>query len=170
LRIYLLRHAIAATRDARRYPDDFHRPLTREGRRRMASAALGLKAIGVRADVVLSSPLTRARETARIVARSFRPRPVVRLLRPLAPGGRTAEILQGLATLSKCPALMLVGHEPDLSRLAAELLLPGHVDLPIEFKKGGLCRIDFEREPRPGEGRLVFHLPPRILRRLAGDA
>ncbi|SRR5258706_7046365 len=134
----------------------------------MARAALGLRAIGARADVLLSSPLTRARDTARIVARAFRPRPAVRLLRPLAPGGRTAEILQGLAALSKCQALLLVGHEPDLSRLAAEMLLPGHVDLPIEFKKGGLCRIDFEREPRPGEGRLVFHLPPRILRRLAG--
>ena len=62
--------------------------------------------------------------------------------------------------------MLLVGHEPDLSRLAAALLLDDHGDLTMEFKKGGLCRIDFPGAPRAGAGRLVLHLSPRILRRL----
>ena len=48
------------------------------------------------------------------------------------------------------------------------MILDPRADLPLDFKKGGLCRIDFEGVARPGLGRLVFHLTPKILRRLAG--
>ncbi|HEX9428603.1 MAG TPA: phosphohistidine phosphatase SixA [Candidatus Polarisedimenticolia bacterium] len=166
MRIYLSRHAIAAPRDARRYPDDSVRPLTHEGRRRMTRAARGLRTAGQSVDLILSSPLLRARQTAEILARACRPHPPIRIARTLSPGGRTAEILAGIGSVPRLGAVLLVGHEPDLSRLAGELLLDGNDALAIEFRKGGICRIDFEGAPRPGEGRLIFHLTPRILRRL----
>ncbi|HUD73410.1 MAG TPA: hypothetical protein VMQ62_15740, partial [Dongiaceae bacterium] len=63
--------------------------------------------------------------------------------------------------------ILLVGHEPDLSLLVAALVLERRSELPIEFKKGGLARIDTDGVPRPGNGRLVYLLPPRVLRRIA---
>jgi len=166
MQVYLLRHAIAEPRDPEHYPVDADRPLTGTGARRMARAARGLRALGLRLDLVLSSPLERARQTARIVVPLFRPRPPLRALRPLSPGGGSGGVFAALSQVPADAAVLLVGHEPDLGRLAAAMLLDPRADLPIEFKKGGLCRIDFEGAPRPGAGRLVFHMPPRILRRL----
>jgi phosphohistidine phosphatase len=167
MRIFLLRHAIAAHRDPRLYPGDFDRPVTREGRRRMLSAARGLRAWGLRVDLILTSPLARTRQTARIVAHALSPKPPLKVLRPLAPGGGTAGVLAGLASLPADASILLVGHEPDLSRLAGALVLETRADLPLVFKKGGLCRIDCTGAVRAGHGRLVYHLPPRLLRRLA---
>jgi phosphohistidine phosphatase len=166
MRIYLLRHAIAEPRDPRRFPVDSDRPLTSEGTKKMALAARGLRAADARFDVILTSPLTRARQTARIVVPAFRPRPPLRILKPLSPGGGAGGVFAALTSLPADASILLVGHEPDLSHLAGAMLLEPRGDLPIEFKKGGLCRIDFEGVARPGQGRLAFHLTPKILRRL----
>ncbi len=168
MQVYLLRHAIAEPRDPEHYPVDADRPLTGTGRRRMVRAARGLRALCARLDLVLTSPLVRTRQTARIVVPLFRPRPPLRALRPLSPGGGAGGVFAALSQVPADASVLLVGHEPDLGRLAAAMLLDPRTDLPIEFKKGGLCRIDFEGVARPGAGRLVFHLPPRILRRLRG--
>lgn len=167
MQIYLLRHAIAETRDPERYPLDADRPLTREGRSRMLRAAHGMLAVGLRFDLVLTSPLMRARQTARIIVPLFRPRPPLRALRPLSPGGGTGGVFAALEAVPVGASILLVGHEPDLARLAGAMTLEPRADMPLEFKKGGLCRIDFEGSARPGHGRLVFHLTPKILRRLA---
>lgn len=167
MQIYLLRHAIAAARDAERFADDRIRPLTREGRARMVREARGMRALGLRFDLILTSPLTRTLETARLVARACRPRPPLKVLRPLAPGGGAGGVLAGLSGLPADASVVLVGHEPDLSRLAGALILEHRDTLPMEFKKGGLCRIDFDGAARLGAGRLIFHLPPRVLRGLS---
>jgi phosphohistidine phosphatase len=134
----------------------------------MKRAALGMRAAEMSCDLVLTSPLARARQTARIVAEAFHPHPPLRVLRPLAPGGGTDGVIAGLTGFPPTVSIVLVGHEPDLSRLAGALTLETRGDLPLDFRKGGLCRIDFEGLPRTGAGRLVFHLTPKILRRLGG--
>lgn len=170
MQIHLLRHAIAAPRDASSLPDDAVRPLTREGKRRMTRAAQGMRAMGLRFDLILTSPLTRALETARIVARACRPKPELKILRPLAPGGGAGGVMAGLSALPAESSVLLVGHEPDLSRLAGALILEHRDALPIVFKKGGLCCIEMEGSARLGAGRLIYHIPPRILRGFRGDA
>jgi phosphohistidine phosphatase len=167
VQIYLLRHAIAESRDPDRFPDDALRPLTREGRAKMARAVRGMKSLGLRFDLVLTSPLMRARQTARLVVRGLRPEPPLKVLRPLASGGGTGGVVAGLSGLPPQAAVLLVGHEPDLSQLAGALVVSPRADLPLDFKKGALLRIDFQGPPRPGEGVLIFHLPPRVLRGLA---
>jgi phosphohistidine phosphatase len=167
VQVYLLRHAIAATPDAERYPNDDDRPLTREGRRRMEQAARGMRALELKFDLVLTSPLVRARETAKLAIRPFRPRPPIKVLRPLSPGGGAGGILAGLTSLPGDASVLLVGHEPDLSGLAGALLLQHRDEFSIEFKKGALVRIDFDAAPRLGAGRLIHHLPPKVLRGLA---
>jgi len=168
VRLYLLRHAIAAPHDPVRWSDDRERPLTPDGMRRMKRAARGMRRLGMRFDLILSSPLTRALETARIVLATAIGNPDLRLLKPLAPGGGTGGVLAALTGLPPQSRVLLVGHEPDLGQLAAGLMLDRRGEMPLAFKKGGLCRIDTEGTPRLGNGRLVFHLTPRILRRLGG--
>jgi phosphohistidine phosphatase len=166
LRLFLLRHAVAAPRDSRRYPKDIDRPLTRQGIRKMAEAALGMKSLGLAFDLILTSPFARARETAKIVAVGLGSR-VPKLLPALSPDGDPAAVTATVSSLLKVRRLLLVGHEPALSRLAGFLLLEGDVGLPLEFKKGGMCRIDFPEAVRPGTGKLVYLLPPKVLRACA---
>lgn len=136
--LYLVRHAIAAPRGDD-WPDDTKRPLTPEGMTRMRRAARGLAAFGVQIDVVLTSPLVRARQTADILAGAFAPPPSVVLVDALAPGGAIAGVLAEVLKHVRKGQTALVGHEPGIGELAAHLLGMGH---PLEFKKGAVARID----------------------------
>ena len=133
----------------------------------MRKAASGMRGLGLRFDRILTSPLARAKQTARIVAREMKASPGPRILRALAPGGTGRDVIDGIASLRAAQSVLLVGHEPGLSRLASALISRPGVDLSFELKKGGLCSIDFDGEAQLGAGRLVFLLPPRVLRRLS---
>jgi phosphohistidine phosphatase len=165
MKVFLLRHGIAAPRDLRRYPEDRDRPLTREGVRKMTEAVRGLNALGLGFELIFTSPLSRAEGTARIVADGLSVRPGLRVVPELAPGGDPSSLLASVPP--RIRRLLLVGHEPDLSRLAGWMLLGEERGFPLEFKKGGLCRIDFPGGIRQGAGRLVYHLMPRLLRACA---
>jgi phosphohistidine phosphatase len=160
--LYFVRHGLAEERgDA--WPDDIKRPLTEEGMSRLRKAVRGLARIGVSVDVVLTSPLVRARQTADIVAGGLDPRPSIVNVDSLAPAGSYAAVLADLEKHSRKCRLALVGHEPMLGELAARLVGSRH---PIEFKKGGVCRIDVEDLPPAGPGDLRWMLTPKILRAL----
>ena len=133
----------------------------------MERAARGLESFGLRVDVVLTSPLERALQTARIAVEALRPRPPLKILRPLAPGGGQGGVLAAISGLPPDASVMLVGHEPDLTELMVALLVDHRADFPIVFRKGGLARLDFDGTARRGGGRLVFHLPPKALRRMS---
>lgn len=167
LELYLVRHAVAALRGPD-YPDDAERPLTPEGVDRWRRSAAGLREIGVAVDVVLSSPLVRAQETAEILAATLKPKPRLTVAEALAPGRKPAEALALIAKYAAAPRgasrLALVGHEPDLGELAARLL--GAKGL-VEFKKGAVCRLDVDRAMPAGPATLRWFLPPRVLRGLA---
>lgn len=165
--LYLVRHAVAAERGPD-YPDDTTRPLTAEGIERFRRAVIGLREFGVGLDLVLSSPYTRARETADLLAAGLRPKPRVVAVDALSPGHRPAQVVaaveQHLRAARGTSKVALVGHEPDLGELAARLLgAKGRV----EFKKGAVCRIDVDRAMPAGPGALRWMLPPRALRGLA---
>ena len=160
--LYFVRHGLAEERgDA--WPDDTKRPLTEEGMSRLRKAVKGLAGIGVSIDVVLTSPLVRARQTADILAGGLDPRPSIVNIDSLAPAGSYAAVLADLEKHSRKCRLALVGHEPMLGELAARLIGSRH---PIEFKKGGVCRLDVEDLPPAGPGDLRWLLTPKILRAL----
>ncbi len=161
--LYLIRHGIAAERGPA-YPDDTLRPLTAEGISRMRKQAKAMNTLGVKLDVIVSSPLVRTRQTADIVSDVLGGKPDVVLSDALAPEGTSAGVIQELARYRKKRAVALVGHEPNLGELAARLISARRA---LEFKKGGICRIDFEAFPPKGVGSLRFFLPPRLLRQLA---
>lgn len=161
--LYLIRHGVAAERGPA-WPDDAKRPLTEEGIGRMKKAAKGLKRLDVRLDVVVSSPLVRARQTAEVVAGVFDEMPPLVFTTALAPGGRYSDLLADLQTQVRRTRIALVGHEPDLGRLAARLAGSRRA---FEFKKGAVCRIDVDALPPARSGTLRWFLPPSILRRIS---
>lgn len=161
MELLVLRHATAEVR-APGTPDADRR-LTPRGRKRFRLAARGLARLLEAPDVILTSPLPRARETAEITARAWKgPEPVE--APPLA-GGAVDDVLGLLDGLRTRGRVALVGHEPQVSEIVARLLGSPHAER-LGFRKGGAALLELPERPSDG-GRLVWQLPPRILRALA---
>jgi phosphohistidine phosphatase len=160
--LYLIRHGIAEDRGPA-WPDDAKRPLTAEGVARMRKGARGLVRLGWKLDVILTSPLTRARQTADVVSDAFTLRPPIVVVDSLAPEGRIPAVAADLEKQARRSRIALVGHEPGMGELAARLMGLPH---PLEFKKGAVCRIDVEEMPGEGLGELRWFVTPRLLRSL----
>jgi phosphohistidine phosphatase len=158
--LYLIRHGVAEERgDA--WPDDTKRPLSDDGVARMRKSARGLARLDVSIDVILTSPLVRARQTSDIVASAFDPRPSIVTIESLAPEGTFAALVGDLEKQARKTRIAIVGHEPGIGEIAARLVGSRH---SIEFKKGAVCRIDVDEVPPAGPGDLRWMLTPRILR------
>lgn len=162
LELYLIRHGIAADR-GEDYPDDSKRPLTGPGMSKLRQEAKALNELGVSFDVIITSPLVRTRQTAEIIAGTLKEKTQIVTSDSLAPAGTPAGVVQELARHAKQARIALVGHEPNLGELAARLI---GAKSAIEFKKGAICRIDFDVLPPKGAGQLRWFLPPRVLRKL----
>lgn len=162
MRLLLIRHAIAVERGAPGAPDD-ERALTPRGRERFRQAAKGLRRLVDAPDVLFSSPLIRAAQTAQIAARAWGG-PKVTMLPALATGDRD-ELARALERVAGERFVALVGHEPHMSELLA-FLLGGRSPERLVFRKGGAALLDVPGRLGDG-GTLVWFLPPRLLRRLA---
>jgi len=157
--LFLIRHGIAEERgDA--WPDDNKRPLSEDGIERFQRSARGLARLDVWIDVVLTSPLVRARQTADIVASAFDPRPSIITIESLAPGGSYASLLTDLEKHGRKTRIALVGHEPGIGELGARLIGSRH---SFEFKKGAVCRIDLDEIPPVSPGDLRWFLTPKVM-------
>ena len=142
MKLYLLRHGDAADHNDPRYPTDAARPLTTKGSKRTRQLANGLRQMEITFDVIYSSPLVRARQTAEIVARSLKLEKHLRITNHLAPEGAFVDMLAQIEhTRPAAKIVLLVGHEPFLSGLIS-LLCTGGPLLGLTLKKGGLCRLE----------------------------
>ena len=157
--LLLVRHAIAEERGPA-WPDDDLRPLTKKGIARMREIARRLKDVGETADVIASSPLKRAMDTALILVTEWKVPTGVQTVKALAPGHTPSATIAAIADEPSDQRIALVGHEPDLGQFAAWLI---GAKRPIPFKKGGVARIDVEALARPREGQLVWLATPRLL-------
>jgi phosphohistidine phosphatase len=167
MKLSLLRHGIAADRGSAEYAHDSERPLTPKGERRMRRIAKGIQASGVAADLVLSSPYLRAKQTAEIVAQVLSTSARVMFAEALTPEGDPRQLIAMLRTAHHDQqAILLVGHEPYLSRLISTLLTGGP-NLAVEMKRGGLCSLSVETLRFGRCASLVSLLSPRQLRRLS---
>ena len=161
MRLIIIRHAIAVERGT---PDiaDEDRPLTRKGERRFRAAARGLARIEPRPDVLLTSPLPRARQTAEIAAAAWGKVKVKKS--DVLAGGSFAEVAGVVDKLPRDATTAIVGHEPDVSELLAAIL--GSKDAAaFSFKKGGVAVVEVAGPLGQG-GVFVWAMPPRLLRRI----
>ena len=155
--LVLMRHGVAEED----HPEgDTARRLTPEGLERAGLAAEGLVALGMRPDLVLTSPLVRCRQTAELVAGAAGC-PVEDDPR-LAPGTSASDLLDLVLEHPDAATIVACTHQPGLTYALADLTGCGHVG----FKRPGAAVIEIEA-PRLGAGRLVAVLPPRILRAAA---
>jgi phosphohistidine phosphatase len=163
--LYLLRHGIAVDPVSSGLPDDA-RPLTEKGIKRMRQIAIGLRALDLPLEAIVTSPLIRARETAEIVVDTLGLADRLEKSNVLATGSDPAAIERWLRNRAEAH-LMLVGHNPTLSDLVS-LLVIGAKKSPIcDLKKGGIAAL--VRTPdSSGLYELSWLAPPRLLRRLGG--
>lgn len=166
MELYVIRHGIAEERDPN--VDDAQRQLTDKGRQRTHQAAVGMARVLSRPSVILSSPKLRAQQTATIVGEVFDTQ--VQILDDLA-SESPDRIFAELHRRSES-RLAIVGHEPTLSELIEMLCTKGTAHGFIEMKKAGCIVLDapIDQSPRPGNGKLISSLTPRMLRALASDS
>jgi len=161
MRLIIIRHATAIPRGTPDIADD-DRPLTRKGRRRFRAAARGLARVEPQPDLLLTSPLPRARQTADIAAAAWgkiKPKKT-----DVLAGGSFTEVAGVLDKLPRDSSVAVVGHEPDVSELLAAIV--GSKDAAaFTFKKGGAAAVDVAGPLGQG-GVLLWAMPPRLLRRL----
>ena len=138
MNLYLIRHAIAVNEGTPEYEQDSERPLTDKGRKKMRQIARGLRTLGVKLDLILSSPYVRARETAEILADVFKMRDRILLSDNLIPLQRPELLVSEINEKHHVDSLALVGHEPHLSDLIGQLVSENS-KIEITLKKGGVC-------------------------------
>ncbi len=163
--LYILRHGTAE--DVSTNGDDAERRLTPSGREKVRQAACGMRALKIAVNLILTSPLARAAETAETVAQALGGVPSPEVLEELAAGAAPAEIATALRRFRDHDGLMIVGHEPSLSRLASLLLTGSPEAMKIRLKQGGCIALDFPEGLARGGTQLRWMLTQRQLRRLA---
>lgn len=166
MNLYILRHAIAVQRGSAQYPND-DRPLTKEGIEKMKKAAACFPSLIDAIDIIYFSPLSRAKETARIAARSLNAEKKISVTHALLPDADEEEIFSLLNEQKEEKSVMIVGHEPHLSITASSLL--GVEQSVIELKKGALCLISIDGTVKKGSGQLRWLLQPKQLRAMGNE-
>lgn len=151
--IYFLRHGEADWPDWEKSDDE--RPLTKRGKKEMHEVGKFLKRLKADPDLIVTSPLPRASQTAEIAAEHLKTK--WRTDKLLAPGFGRHELEK---ILNKYPAesLMIVGHEPDFSH-TIEQLMGGD----IKLSKAGVALVELDRSWR--KGRLLWLIPPKIAKK-----
>ncbi len=156
--LWVLRHAEAEPHGTR---SDSARRLTSRGEQQARAAGVALACLEASFESVLFSPKMRARQTAELAAEAWDggQRELLSEHAPLASGFGAEDALQALSAIGADGRLLVVGHEPDLSRTIADLT-GGRVDL----KKGGLAVVRLEGVG----GELAVLMRPRELALIAG--
>jgi phosphohistidine phosphatase len=163
MQLCLIRHALAGERTTfakTGRPDDL-RPITPSGRRNTRDSLPTLRALLPWVDVVATSPLARALQTAEIVATAY-PSAERETLDALRPGGREKELLRWVRSRDASDAVAMVGHDPDLSEFAS-WLLSGRKGRFVAMEKGAALVVEFGRRVEPGRAKLLWAVPPRVL-------
>ena len=158
MELYLLRHGDAEPRGT--LTSDAERALTAKGKRDVEAVAAQAKIGNVRPDVVLTSPLRRAKETGVIAQKVLG---VKRMLetKALLPDISPEALWKELSTIEEAEHILLCGHEPSFSRLTQFLL---RARVAVDFKKGAMLRITTPRAGEP-QGELRWMITPRVVGR-----
>ena len=166
MELLIVRHALAGekTEFASTGLPDSARPVTKEGRKAMRKAARGLGRIVPELGVILTSPLLRAVQTARVLSKFYR-KTKLKKMGELAPGGDFQKLLAKLVKMKKRETIGLVGHEPFLTDFAG-WLLTGKKRSFMELGKGGALLLEIKDPAREGGAVLKWSLGAKLLSKI----
>ena len=153
MELYFLRHGEADWPEWKKSDDE--RPLTKRGKREMRDVAKFLDRLKVRPNLIVTSPLPRAAQTAEIAADYLKAK--LRKDELLAPGFGPSK-LRTVLKRHRAKVLMLVGHEPDFTQVISEL-----TGASLKLSKGGVALLDVD--PESEEGKLLWLFPPKIAKK-----
>lgn len=157
MNLYLIRHSIAENISLDK--KDFDRELTSEGKSVIAKTSQAWKNYINQLDVVLSSPLTRAVQTAEIISTNLQANQNLVKDNNLGTGSRTSDLIELLNSL-EYENVAVVGHQPDLSIHVNNFCGTGSFNLV--FPPAALAKIEFDNSIKYGRGKLVYFIPPII--------
>ncbi|MGE5191254.1 MAG: SixA phosphatase family protein [Deltaproteobacteria bacterium] len=157
MELWLVRHAVAADRGEFDGPDA-ERPLTGKGRRRFRDFCEWLAGETPMPQIVVSSPLLRAVETAALLTKASGLKKSEIVSTDLLAPGVDVKALLGLVRDQPASLVALVGHEPDISHCLAEIVGGGE----FSFGKGFVAAVEFASSPAIGTGRLRWFVGPKL--------
>ncbi len=166
MNLFILRHGIASDPGEDGLPKnlkDAERPLSAKGKQKLWEIAEALRTMELKFNVVVSSPLLRARQTAQIVAEALELRRKLTLTDHLAPEGSPRQLLAQLQQLGpRAKNILLVGHEPYLSKLIS-LLIAGNDSVAVDLRKGSLAKLEVNHLGYTRCATLAWLLTPKQL-------
>ena len=162
MQLLLVRHGRAEEREKGK--KDEARELTEDGQQRLRKEMKKLARVLPKLDMIATSPLVRATQTAMIMSKACDKAKVIKLP-ALAPKGTEEAVLAWLKRQPADATIALVGHEPNMGALAAYLTI-GVNEAFFEFKKGGVCCIEFDPSSAAGGGELQWVMQPKQIRKL----
>ena len=160
--LLLVRHAHAGDRDPDRWPDDRERPLTDKGRKVQGRVSRALGKLQLVPTHVLTSPWTRAAQTAEILAGELKLSQPPVPCTALAASPELSRLADDIGAPGSDAIVALVGHSPWIEELAALLLTGDPAGVRMDYPKSGVMGIDLER-PAAGAGELRFFLRPKMV-------
>jgi phosphohistidine phosphatase len=163
--LYIVRHGIAIDREDPKCPPDPERYLTEEGIDKTKQVAKAIATLGITPDLLISSPYTRAMQTAEIFANAFDySKQKIRRSDLLLPGAETSALFRDLAKDKHSSSVFLFGHAPHLDELVAAAFASKH---PItSLKKAGIAALKLKRISPPS-AEFLWLATPRLVRRAA---
>ncbi len=159
--IYFLRHASAGERFVNPKKDE-KRALDKEGLDQCGYVGRALAAMDVQVDVVISSPLKRATQTASLVGNEMGYEGKLQIETALRPGASFADFRRMLEKYAALESVMVVGHNPNLSQFLGAAISESGGEASIELKKGAVARVDMRRS----SGTMQWCWTPKALRAL----
>ena len=143
MNIYFLRHASAGSHKANLAADE-RRPLDPDGIQQCGVIGRALAELEVKLDIVISSPLKRAQQTAELVAREIGYEDRIEFSDALRPEANYRGFEQLLQSYAKKDEIMVVGHNPTLSEFLSLLISGGASHTAVELKKGAIAKVPMD--------------------------
>ena len=161
MKLLVIRHAQAMERAEalRMNLSENERPLTKRGIKAFSDSVEALHKINPKIDLILTSPLKRAHDTALLLQKRYK-NARLEVFQPLAVGKSLSTVLRGI--FGDTENLAIVGHEPQLSRLIS-FLISGQKESFIELKKGAACLIEIHGSFSKFKAELKWLITPKIL-------
>lgn len=163
--IYFVRHASAGEHLSNPKKDE-KRPLDADGIEQCGFVGRALAALNVQADLIISSPLKRATQTASLVGNEIGHEGKLQLEAALRPEASYADFTRMLAKYPKHEAIMVVGHNPSLTDFLAKIIAKAGCEAQIDFKKGAVARVETARR----SATLNWFITPKLAREIQAAA